>query len=192
VDVAGGGGKDSYALAIGHLEDKRIVVDVVRSRAPKFNPDALTEEYSELLKSYSISRVTGDKFSGDWASTAFEKNGITYEKSERTKSELYLEAEGPFNTERVELPNKEIAVTQLKNLIRKTRSGGKDSVDTDGGYPEDEANVIAGVVCSMSAKPSRPAVRVWRADDPYDKPWLTPSERREREERKAQTAKDAG
>jgi len=192
VDVAGGGGKDSYAVAIGHLEDKRVVVDVVRSRAPKFNPDALTEEYSELFKSYSISKVTGDKFSGDWASTAFEKNGITYEKSERTKSELYLEAEGPFNTERVELPDREVAVTQLKNLIRKVRSGGKDSVDTDGGYPEDEANVIAGVVCSMSAKPLRPAVRVWRADDPYDKPWLTPSERKEREEHKAQAAKDAG
>ena len=136
--------------------------------------------------------MTGDKFSGDWASTAFEKNGITYEKSERTKSELYLEAESSFNTERVELPDRGVAVTQLKNLIRKVRSGGKDSVDTDGGYPEDEANVIAGVVCLMSAKPSRPAVRIWSADDPYDKPWLTPSERKEREEHKPQAAKDAG
>lgn len=144
VDVAGGGGKDSYALAIGHLEEDRAVIDVVRSRAPKFNPDEVTAQYCELLKKYGISEVIGDKFSGDWASNSFAKHDIGYEKSEKTKSELYLEAESPFNVERVDIPDKEKAIIQLKNLIRKTRSGGKDSVDSDG--PEDEANVIAGVI----------------------------------------------
>lgn len=145
-DVAGGGGKDSYALAIGHLANERAVIDVVRSRAPKFNPDEVTTQYCELLKKYGISKVHGDKFSGDWASNSFSKHGIDYERSEKTKSELYLEAESPFNTERIDLPDKEISITQLKNLIRKARSGGKDSVDTESGQPEDEANVIAGVV----------------------------------------------
>jgi len=146
VDVAGGGGKDSFAIAIGHLEDERIIVDVVRSRHPKFNPDEVTAQYCELLKQYGISEVIGDKFSGDYGSNSFAKHYIDYEKSKKTKSELYLEAESPFNTERVDLPNKELALNQLKNLVRKTRSGGKDSVDTDTGQPEDEANVIAGVI----------------------------------------------
>ena len=146
VDVAGGGGKDSYALAIGHLENERVVIDVVRSRAPKFNPDEVTAQYCELLKAYNIKKINGDKFSGDWASNSFAKHGIDYVRSEKTKSELYLESESPFNVERVDIPNKEILITQLKLLIRKSRSGGRDSVDTDSGQPEDEANVIAGII----------------------------------------------
>ena len=90
VDVAGGGGKDSFAIAITHLEGQKIVIDAVRSRAPKFNPEAVTEEYCALLKSYQINRVVGDKFSGDYGSNAFIKFGIKYERSEKVKSELYL------------------------------------------------------------------------------------------------------
>jgi len=153
VDVSGGGGKDSYSIAIGHLENGKVIIDVVRSRAPKFNPEEVTSQYCELLGEYGIVEIIGDKFSGDWASNSFAKHGIRYERSEKTKSELYLEAESPFNTKRVDLPDKELAITQLKNLIRKTRSGGKDSVDTDSGQPEDEANVIAGVIWLLTSEP---------------------------------------
>jgi len=146
VDVAGGGGKDSYAMAIGHLENERIVIDAVRSRAPKFNPEEVTRQYCDLLKSYKIGKVYGDKFSGDWASNAYVKFGISYERAVKTKSEIYIEAESAFNTERVDLPDREKAVNQLKSLVRKARSGGRDSVDTDSGQPEDEANVICGVI----------------------------------------------
>lgn len=152
VDCAGGGGKDSYAVAIGHLENNRAIIDVIRSQAPKFNPDEVTSQYCELLKQYRISRVYGDKFSGDWSSNSYESRDVHYERSEKTKSELYLEAESPFNTESVDLPNRELSITQLKNLIRKTRSGGKDSVDTDSGQPEDEANVIAGLIYLLTQK----------------------------------------
>jgi len=154
VDVAGGGGRDSYSVCIGHDENEKAVIDVVRSRRPKFNPDEVTEQYCNLVKEYRISKVFGDKFSGDWASNSWAKHDIEYERSEKTKSELYLEAESPFNTEQVDIPNKELAVIQLKNLIRKTRSGGKDSVDTDAGQPEDEANVIAGVIWLLAKKES--------------------------------------
>jgi len=145
-DCAGGGGRDSYAVALGHREGERVVVDVIRSRAPKFNPIEQTREYSELLKAYGVTKVIGDKFSGDFASNAFAAHGITYEKCPKAKSALYLEVEGAFNSGRVELPNREVAIAQLKALVRKTRSGGMDSVDTDSGQSEDEANVIAGLV----------------------------------------------
>jgi hypothetical protein len=153
-DVAGGGGKDSYAVAIGHLEDSRIVVDVVRSRAPKFNPEDVTRDYSELLKKYRVSTVRGDKFSGDFALHQFAKHQITYERAEKSKSELYLEAEGAFNAEKVGLPNKTIMIEQLKSLVRKVRAGGRDSVDTDSGQSEDEANVLCGLIDLLSARAS--------------------------------------
>jgi hypothetical protein len=154
VDVAGGGGKDSYAVALGHLEDSRIVIDVVRSRAPKFNPEDVTRDYSELLKRYRVGTVRGDKFSGDFALHAFAKNDITYERAEKPKSALYLEAEGSFNTGVVNLPNRAVLVEQLKSLVRKVHAGGRDSVDTDSGQPEDEANVVAGLIELLSARAS--------------------------------------
>jgi hypothetical protein len=165
VDVAGGGGRDSYALAIGHKENDMIIIDAIRSRKPPFNPEETTKEFCDLLKKYSISSVTGDKFSGDWASTAFEKNGINYNRSEKSKSELYLECEALFNTDRLELPKKEPALTQLKSLVRKTRSGGKDSVDTDSGQPEDEANVIAGAAVLFET--GKEGFFFWQTQNPF-------------------------
>lgn len=173
VDVAGGGGKDSFALAIGHLEKERVIVDVVRSRPPKFNPEEVTAQYCKLLKEYKVSKVIGDKFSGDWASNSFSKYGVRYARSEKTKAALYLEAESAFNTERVDLPARDLLITQLKNLVRKTRSGGKDSVDTDSGQPEDEANVVAGAIYTLAGK-KRSRVRIRRLTDPGNYPEESP------------------
>ena len=178
VDVAGGGGKDSYAIAIGHrTKEERIIIDVVRSRAPKFNPDEVTREYVKLCSQYRIYQVTGDKFSGDWASSSWTKHSkgtIVYLKSDRTKSELYLESEGLFNTGMIEIPDKEQAISELKDLIRKSRSGGKDSVDSYSGQPEDEANVITGCAVNLSTLDDTPLIEpsfgiVEYAEDEKDK-----------------------
>jgi hypothetical protein len=168
VDVAGGGGRDSYAICIAHKEGERVIIDVVRSRKPRFNPLEITSQYCDLLKQYHISSVTGDKFSGDWASNAFKKFGIEYKRAEKPKSELYLEAESLFNTQRIDLPKKEPALSQLKMLVRKTRSGGKDSVDTDSGQPEDEANVICGAAVLFGAEKGG---YFFASSDPWQRYW---------------------
>jgi hypothetical protein len=167
VDVAGGGGRDSYAIALGRLEGERVIVEVVRSRAPKFNPEEVTAQYCELLKSYQIYEVTGDKFSGDFASSLFQKAGINYRRAEKSKSELYVEAEGGFNAGLLEIPMKEPLLSQLKSLVRKARSGGRDSVDTDGGAPEDEANVVAGLTDTLQERTRGGEPRIWRVGS-YD------------------------
>jgi len=167
VDVAGGGGRDSYAIALGRLEGERVIVEVVRSRAPKFNPEEVTAQYCELLKSYQIYEVTGDKFSGDFASSLFQKAGINYRRAEKSKSELYVEAEGGFNAAQVEIPMKEPLISQLKSLVRKARSGGRDSVDTDGGAPEDEANVVAGLIDTLQERTRGGEPMIWRVGS-YD------------------------
>lgn len=152
VDVAGGGGKDSYALAIAHLDGTRVIIDIVRSRAPKFNPQEVTRQYAELLQTYKIERVCGDKFSGDWAAQEWAKHGISYDRAEKTKSELYLEAESLFNSGRIGIPDREKLIAQLRSLVRKVRAGGRDQVDTDGGQPEDEANVVCGAAYVLTAR----------------------------------------
>ncbi len=150
VDVAGGGGQDSFAVAIGHLEGERIVIDLVRSRPPKFNPEAVVEETCDLVRSYNIHEVEGDKFSGDMAMNLFAKHKVDYRPAGKSKSELYLEAEGIFNAGRIEIPNRQALIGQLQALVRKTRTGGRDSVDTDTGSPEDEANVACGLAVRLA------------------------------------------
>ena len=144
VDVAGGGGKDSFAMAIAHSENEKVIIDVVKSRAPKFDADEVTGQFSTLIKEYGVGEVQGDKFSGDIASNRFIKCGLNYIRAEKTKAELYLEAERVFNTGKIEIPSREVLVAQLGSLVRKTRSGGRDSVDSDGGQPEDEAKAVSG------------------------------------------------
>ena len=54
-----GGSADSMTLAIGHCEANGVaVLDAVREVRPPFSPDRWSKEFSSLLKSYGISRVT--------------------------------------------------------------------------------------------------------------------------------------
>jgi len=62
VDVADGGERDSYAIAIGHLEGEKIIIDVIRARQPKFNPGEVTTQYCQLLGEYSIFSAMGDRY----------------------------------------------------------------------------------------------------------------------------------
>jgi hypothetical protein len=57
-----GGSADSMTLAIAHRDkDGRAVLDAARERRPPFSPDDVVIEFSRLLKSYGIRRVTGDR-----------------------------------------------------------------------------------------------------------------------------------
>ena len=64
------------------------------------------------------------------------------------KSELYLELVGPLNSGEVVLLDNKRLRSQLANLERKTRSGGKDSVDHAPGTHDDVANVVAGALAT--------------------------------------------
>jgi hypothetical protein len=58
VDAASGTGKDSYALAIAHVEpDGSVVIDVVRERKPRFVPSQVIAEYAELLAAYHVTEI---------------------------------------------------------------------------------------------------------------------------------------
>ena len=87
-DSAGGvGGGDAYTVCIAHSErNDQCVVDVIRGTAGKFDPQAVTASYAKLLKQYGITSVTGDSYAAQWVASAWEDCGISYQKSELTKS----------------------------------------------------------------------------------------------------------
>ncbi|WP_292322548.1 hypothetical protein [Mesorhizobium sp.] len=141
-----GGSSDSMTLAIGHKEGTRAVIDHTIEKRPPYSPEAVTDEFCEVLQSYGISRVTGDRFGGEWCREPFRRRGIEYELSEAPKSELYLALVPALNSGRIVLLDDHRAVDQLVGLERRTARGGRDSVDHAPGGHDDVANSIAGVV----------------------------------------------
>jgi hypothetical protein len=139
-----GGSADGFSIAISHREGNRAVLDCVRERLPPFSPEAVVNEFALLLKSYRCSLVTGDRYAGEFPRELFQKMGITYRPSERSKSELYVEFLPLINSRRVDLLDDRKAIAQLVGLERRTARSGKDSIDHAPGGHDDRINAIAG------------------------------------------------
>ncbi len=151
-DPSGGRG-DSFTLAIAHQEPApagtqagRVVLDCLQAVAPPFDPESVVSSMAETLKSYGLQEVTGDAYAGEWVPAAFRRFGITYKPSELTRSEIYLEILPMFSQGRVELLDLPVLRTQLLLLERRTRAGGRDSVDHPRGAHDDHANAAAGAL----------------------------------------------
>ena len=142
-----GGRHDAFTLAIAHRDaDERIVLDAVRRKRPPFDPSEVTKEFASILKSYGLNSVVGDRYSGEWVASAFADHGIDYVASTRTKSEIYLET-GPLLAQgRIRLLDDRTLINELNQLERRTRSGGRDTVDHPPGGHDDVANSATGAL----------------------------------------------
>ena len=147
-----GGSQDSMTLAVAHRENGKAVLDAVREKKPPFSPEAVVGGFADLLKSYSISEVNGDRYAGEWPREQFRRNGIEYKTAEKTKSELYPELLPALNSGSCELLDSKRLISQLLHLERKTSRAGRDTVDhAPGGAHDDVANAVAGVL-TLAAK----------------------------------------
>lgn len=149
-----GGVQDSMTLAISHDEDGKAVLDAVKEVRPPFSPDGVAKEFSDLLKSYQVYSVRGDRYGGEWPRERFAVHGVAYELSEKTKSEIYLAALPLLNSKRAELLDHKRLKTQLANLERRTGRGGKDSVDHGPGLHDDVCNAVCGALLMAAEQPS--------------------------------------
>jgi hypothetical protein len=124
-----GGSADSMSLAIGHREDDIVVVDTLREIKPPFSPESVVGEFSALLKSYRVSKTTGDRYAGEWPREHFREQGITYEPAAKAKSDLYRDLLPAINSRKLDLLDDARLLTQLVGLERRTARGGRDSID---------------------------------------------------------------
>lgn len=115
-----GGSSDAMTLAIAHTEGKTQILDVIRERKPPFSPEAVTEEYAKLIRSYRLSTVYGDRYGGEWPREQFRKHGVNYEPAEKSKSDLYRALLPLINSGAVDLLDHDKMVTQLTSLDRRT------------------------------------------------------------------------
>lgn len=154
-----GGGQDEFTIAIGHADGDAAVIDAVRGL--RGSPAEIAGEHARLLKSYGITRVTGDRYAGRWPRDEFGKHGIQYEVSELDRSGLYLEMLAAMNSGCVELPPDQALARQLVALERRTGRGGRDTIDHPPGGNDDLANAVAGVVALCRMENARGTARMF-------------------------------
>jgi hypothetical protein len=85
-----GGSADSFTVPVAHIERSIAALDAVRERKPPFSPDNVVKELSELLVTYGITSVHGDRDAGEWPRGRFRVHGIDYVPADLTRSDLYL------------------------------------------------------------------------------------------------------
>jgi hypothetical protein len=155
VDPSGGRG-DAYTIAISHKDSERIVVDLVRGRHPplgetSFDPQATTEEFAALARRYNCYSVVGDNFSAEWCQSAWRKFGVSYNRSELSKSAIYLECLPLFTRGIVQIPDHPRLLRELRLLERHTHRSGKDTVDHGRNGHDDFANAACGALHAVSS-----------------------------------------
>ena len=156
VDPAGGSGQDSMSLCIGHVDHGRqtVIVDAIRERRPPFSPEQVTQEFSELLRSYNVIKVLGDRFGGAYPSEQFGKFSVMYEAVAKPKSELYGDLLPLINSQRIQLLDHPRLISQLCALERRSARGGRDTIDHSPGAHDDIANSVAGLASVNTLYPA--------------------------------------
>jgi len=155
-----GGSRDSMTLAIAHIEEGRGVLDAVRERRPPFSPDDVVREFAELLRSYRVARVVGDRYAGEWPRERFREHGINYDAAAKPKSDLYAAFLPLVNSARIELLDLPRLTTQLVSLERRTSRSGRDSIDHPPRAHDDLANAAAGALVTAIERAARDAASV--------------------------------
>jgi hypothetical protein len=122
-----------------------------------FSPEAVVTEFVELLKSYRISKVSGDHYGGEWPRERFRKSDIefpvTYETCDSPKSDIYRDALPLINSGKIELLDNPRLTSQLCGLERRTARSGKDSIDHGPGSHDDIVNSAAGALILAGTAP---------------------------------------
>ena len=153
-----GGSVDSMTMCIGHKQDDVVIIDALRERKPPFSPEDVVAEFAELLKSYRISKVTGDRYASEWPREQFRKASISYEPAQKSKSDLYRDLLPLINSRKIDLLDDTRLLAQLVSLERRTARGtGRDVIDHAPGGHDDLANVVAGLA-AMAKRGSYPTL----------------------------------
>jgi hypothetical protein len=148
VDISGGV-SDSSTLAICHREADTVILDAIIERRAPHSPEAVIEELAMFAKTYRVTRVTGDRYGGEFPREQFRRHGLNYEVSDKSRSELYTSFLPMLNSGSVDLLDHDRLVNQLVGLERRTSRSGKDQIDHGPGGHDDVANSVAGACCNV-------------------------------------------
>jgi hypothetical protein len=127
----------------------------------------VTAEFADLAKQYNCQKIIGDNYSADWVAASWRTCGLAYERSEKNKSAIYLEALPLFTRQLISIPNHTQLLRELRLLERRTHRSGKDTVDHGPRGNDDHANALCG--CAVLAS----AATRYRYPQPGDTRWIS-------------------
>jgi hypothetical protein len=154
---ASGGKSDAAALSIAHRDpDGTAVLDVCRVWPAPHDPIAVISEAVQQLRQFGLRVVTGDRYSGDFVTSAFRNDGITYRLSTRDRSQIYTDFSAIVHSGRVRLLDSPYLLRELRALERRRGAAGKDRVDHPAGA-HDDAAVTTASACTLASEMKRPA-----------------------------------
>lgn len=174
VDVAGGSGKDSYTLSIGHVEGERWIQDVLREWKPPFSPGEVTAEACGICSVYGVRECMGDRYGGGFPPEEFARFGIKYLMAPRDASAYYIDALALLNTRRALLLDDVRLRRQFLGLRREHGGAGQTKVRHRDGQHDDLSNVTSlGMVEGLGLSPNKKRQYVlfgsdgrWWSNDP--------------------------
>jgi len=141
VDPSGGRG-DAMCLSVSSWQDGRAVQDCIRIQRAPFDPSTCVTDFVKTLNYYGIEEVIGDRFSGAWCSSDFEKRGILYRNADLSKSEYYLEFLPIVMRGGCMLLDNKQQIAEFRSLLRRT-GRGRDNVDHPPNLHDDASNACA-------------------------------------------------
>jgi len=143
-DMSGGGADDS-TLALAHQDNGKAILDLVVDQGPRtggtFSPEAAVKRFADVLRLYRVSRVTGDRYAGEWPREQFRKLGMQYDVADHTRSQIYANVEPLINAGTVELLDHPKVLTQFISLVRRG-----DKIDHSVNEHDDHSNAAAGAL----------------------------------------------
>ena len=100
--------------------------DAIREIKPPFNPEAVVSEFAQLLQTYRLASVWGDRYAAEWTQSAFRKCGINYREADKAKSEIYTSVLPALNSRAVSLLDNDRLVNQFCSLERRVTRVGRE------------------------------------------------------------------
>jgi hypothetical protein len=151
-----GGSSDSMTLAIAHpvvfKNGSGAVLDLVREIKPPFSPDAAVADFAQVLRSYRLRSVVGDRYGSEWVAERFRTHGIEYKASELTRSQIYAELLPLLNSKCVRLLDNQRLASQIAGLERRTSRVGGETIDHGPALHDDLANSAGGALVLASKR----------------------------------------
>src|SRR5439155_25411770 len=148
-----GGSRGSFTAGVAHADGDKAVLDALREKKAPLSPDTVVEEYAALFRSYGITSIRGDRYSGEFVRELFRKRAVEYRPSDQGKSDIYLTALPAINSGLVDLLDNKHLLSQLTALERRTARGGRDSVDHPPNAHDELANAACGALIVALQKP---------------------------------------
>ncbi len=142
-------------LSIARLREGVSELALLREWRPPFDPAVAIREAAGLIKSYSLTAVSGDRWAKGLVSDKFFESGIQYHFTDRTTSQFYGQIPAMLTSGAVRLLDSERLVRQVASLRRKLGSQGQEQVTHPGKAHDDCAN-SAAVALVLVRQPGAP------------------------------------